>query len=224
VPDDENLKEWTISCQLTATNERNYHNWLSAERIFSGFESALKTKNYSRFIVTSDRENISELVHLKSYHSKEKYEGVYDVEITVTQHKPESIKTTGVPYVARPGKIPLPAKVTITSKNTAYKVVKKYSTAALTSHGNQNVQKPKFNALNTGKPVTNDANIKPRTTLTLGSYITDNTYKTPSITAYPTVTSTTKSAAQKWLESVGTAISNAFTGWQKNANNTKLGK
>lgn len=166
VPDAENLREWTVSCELSAKNTRRLEHWQTAEYVFKSFEAMLKTKDYSRFIVTSPLENISELVYLKQYSKKEKYNGVYDVEITVSEHKPTQIKTTDVPYISRPGKVPIPPKITVTKKNTIYSVTKNITgkAAAAPKAGEKGfigpIQQVVYKEFKTGKPISNPVTVK----------------------------------------------------------------
>lgn len=226
VPENAGLKEYTINCELQQKVDPKFKGTWSASELFKQFDTWRAQKDSIRLVITSDRypaENISILVTFKSYSKTEKSEGINDTEIHLKEYKPVGIKTTDVPYITRPGKLPaIPKTVTITSKSTSYGTTKKYTGTSPTLAAD--FKKLDYADVKTGKPATNPSAVKSNTTLTLGSYITDNTYKAPSTPAYPTVVSTEKSAAQKWLESVGTSISNAFTSWQNNAQKTKLGK
>jgi hypothetical protein len=153
VPDAHNPREWTIDCELLQNGKETagLSTW-SASELFKEFEAWLgKTDAPVRMVKTDSlypAANLSVLVWLKSYTKKESDEqGVYDTEIVVEEYKPVGIKTTGVPYVKRPGKAPVPKKVTITKKRTVYRTKKKYNKATLKS--------PK-----TGKTVKNPATVK----------------------------------------------------------------
>lgn len=114
-----NLREWTISCVLSNVNDFKDPNWKSADEIFKQFEICLKTKDYSRFIMTSSgKASVSELTWLERYSKKEKYDGVWDVEITLKEYRPVQIMTANVPTITRPGKNPNPPKTV--GNNTAY--------------------------------------------------------------------------------------------------------
>nr|WP_319488471.1 hypothetical protein [uncultured Caproiciproducens sp.] len=185
VPESENLREWTISCELSVKNIHKFDHWQAAGYVFTAFETMLKTKDYSRFVSVSSTENISELVRLKQYTKKEKYGGVYDVEITVQEYKAVAIKTTGVPYIARPGKVPVPPKVTITPKNTVYSATKKIvHTGAVADF-----KKLDYKDVKTGKPVTNPAAVKAGTT-----YIVSTPKSVSSINSSSSATGTSVSA------------------------------
>jgi hypothetical protein len=190
VPDSENLREWTISCELSEVNTRNLPHWQGASYVFSSFETMLKTKDYSRFLVTSGSKNISELVYIKQYQQKEKYDGVYDVEIVVQEYKPVSVKTTDVPYIARPGKIPVAPKAVAGS--TAYSSAKKYTGTAPSAVKAADFKKIDYADMKTGKPASNPCTLPATvkmgiTTVPLGSMpvdqskVVDTSYKGPTV-------------------------------------------
>lgn len=190
VPDSENLREWTISCELSETNYRNLPHWQAASYIFSSFETMLKTKDYSRFLVISDSKNISELAYLKQYQQKEKYNGVYDVEITVQEYKPVAVKTTGVPYITRPGKIPVAPKTVVVK--TAYSSAKEYTGTAPSAVKAADFKKIDYADMKTNKPASNPCTLPATvkvgiTTIPLGSMpvdqskVVDTSYKGPTV-------------------------------------------
>lgn len=126
VPDTAGLRTWTIECQLTEINKPFVKNWTAARKIFAGFDTLLNTKNPSRFIFTSQYRTDSLSAYLRSYTKTEKFPGVYDVSIQVVEYKPVGIKTTDVPYIQRPGKVPDPPKVVVlNNKTTPYTVTQK---------------------------------------------------------------------------------------------------
>lgn len=122
IPESPKLHSWTIECEMTEKNTDNLPNWSAASKVFTAFEVLLNTKDSSRFIFVSDNRSESLLGHLASYSKKEKYPGVYSVSVRVTAYKPAGVKTTDVPYIKRPGKVPaIPKTVVFDSKNTPYK-------------------------------------------------------------------------------------------------------
>ena len=171
VAESENLRSWTIECELTETNQDNRPNWSAASKIFTAFEVLLKTKESSRFIFVSEHRSESLLVLLENYSKKETYSGVYDVSIKVTEYKITGIKTTSIPYIKRPGKAPtIPKTVTISKKNTPYSVAKKISKGSKTSSSGSKskggggmasktggVGRATVTKAKTGKPVANPA-------------------------------------------------------------------
>lgn len=134
VPDTAGLRTWTIECQLTEINKPFVRNWTAARIIFAGFDTLLNTKNPSRFIFTSQYRTDSLSAYLRSYTKTEKFPGVYDVSIQVVEYKPVGIKTTDVPYIQRPGKVPeLPKVVVLNNKTTPYTITRKVGGGASTS-------------------------------------------------------------------------------------------
>ncbi len=105
------LRSWEISCELTELDDRPGQEWTSAKRIFKKLESFRESKDSQRLVITSDYGKTSVQALLESYSKTEKESGVYDVKIKLTEYKPVSKKTTNVPYVERPGKVPVAEKV-----------------------------------------------------------------------------------------------------------------
>jgi len=173
VPESAGLKEFSISCELRQKVDPKYKSW-SASELFKQFDVWRAQKDPIRLIVTSSQypaENISILVIFKSYSKNEKFPGINETEIHLKEHKPVAVKTTGIPYITRPGKIPVPKMVTISAKssnssgsNTVYQLLGKMAPG----YGNQNVQLPKvFSEFKTGKPVTNPNTVQ-NTPITIG--------------------------------------------------------
>jgi len=170
VPENAGLKEFSISCELRQNVNPKYKSW-SASELFKQFDVWRARKDPIRLVITSSQypaENISILVIFKSYSKNEKFPGINETEIHLKEHKNVGVKTTGVPYVTRPGKIPIPAKIAISSNSSkgggkgVYQLLGKLAPG----YGNQNVQLPKvFSEFKTGKPVTNPTTIKNGTTL-----------------------------------------------------------
>ena len=163
VPDAANPRKWTIECELLQNGKKtaNLKTW-SASELFKQFETwRAKTDAPIRMVKTDmlySAANLSVLVWFKSYEPKESDEqGVYSTTIEVEEYKPVGIKTTSVPTVSRPGKVPIPAKVTITKKNTVYKTVKKYTGKSATSKSAKT--KVTLKNTKTGKPLYNPASL-----------------------------------------------------------------
>ena len=102
----------------------NHKEWKKASEIFQHLEKILGQKESVRLVVTSAYTNLSELVFLEKYSKSEKVNGIFDVQMSFVQYKAVSARTEDVPYVERPGKIPVPPKAVV--KNT-YKTEKKYT-------------------------------------------------------------------------------------------------
>lgn len=238
VPDAKNPREWTIECELlqNGTDLSGLNTW-SASELFKQFETWLgKTDAPIRMVKTDSAypaANLSVLVWFKSYKQEEsEMQGVYDTTITVVEYKPVGIKTTGIPTVSRPGKVPVPKKVTITKKNTVYKNLKGGGIGTVTdaqlardtAQGKsyyKHLQSVMTNA-KTGKPVTNAATAKEKTTYAVA---TAQTVKTINGITYSSNNDTMAQAnidllkqagtsVAKATSAAGTAISKAFDGWK----------
>ena len=180
VPESRKLRTWTIECEMTEKNLNGLPNWSAASKVFTAFEVLLATKDPSRFIFVSDNRNESMSGYLAGYSKKEKHPGVYDVTIRVTEYIAAGVKTTGVPYIKRPGKAPaVPKTVVFNSRTTPYSLSQKNKKSG-SSTGNSsralaadfhildsqtrqaNAKAADFHILEskTGKPVTNAALVK----------------------------------------------------------------
>ena len=108
------LKSWGIQCELTEHNDRGLPNWTEASEIFDGLEALLNKKSPARLVIRSDYGKASERVLLKSFSREETVSGVYAVKIACTEYVSAAVRTTDVPYAARPGKLPeVPATITV---------------------------------------------------------------------------------------------------------------
>lgn len=138
VPDSKDPKTWTIECELLQdTDELKKQSSWRASEIFKVLDSAISNStSYSRLIVTNElypEANFSAMVWVKKYSKKEEYAGVYVTTIIAEEYKPVGVKTTGIPYVARPGKIPpAPKTVVITKQKKIYSTKKKYGVGTKT--------------------------------------------------------------------------------------------
>lgn len=124
VPESQDLHKWSLECELSEVNDMNHKEWKKASEIFKHLEKILGQKESVRLVVTSAYTNLSELVFLEKYSKSEKVNGIFDVQMSFVQYKAASARTEDVPYVERPGKIPVPPKAVV--KN-AYKTEKKYT-------------------------------------------------------------------------------------------------
>lgn len=120
VPESRDLHTWVISCHLTEKNDYNLPHWQPASEIFRLFEVLLNTKDPSNFILTSKGDYTATSGYLESYVKNEKFIGVFEVSVKIRENRVVGVKTTDVPYVARPGKKPVPPKVTVKKGGNAY--------------------------------------------------------------------------------------------------------
>lgn len=107
IADSKDLKLWTITCEQ------------EDDKLFGLLEGLLNSQEESRLVITSDVENISEKVLLKGYDKQEPYSGVYEVTIKFIEYKEVNVRTTDVPYIKRPGKMPTPPKSVVISKDNS---------------------------------------------------------------------------------------------------------
>ncbi len=124
VPESQDLHKWSLECELSEVNDMNHKEWKKASEIFEHMEKILGQKESVRLVVTSAYTNLSELVFLEKYSKSEKVNGIFDVQMSFVQYKAVSARTEDVPYVERPGKIPVPPKAVV---NNPYKTEKKYT-------------------------------------------------------------------------------------------------
>lgn len=87
--------------------------------IIGFFDGLMDTKEASRLVIHSDSENTSELALIESYTKSEEFAGVYDIKVSFLEYKPVGMKTTDIPYVARPGKVPDPPKTVVFNGTTS---------------------------------------------------------------------------------------------------------
>lgn len=189
VPESRKLRTWTIECEMTEKNLNGLPNWSAASKVFTAFEVLLATKDPSRFIFVSDNRSESMSGYLTGYSKKEEYPGVYSVTVKVTEYKAAGVKTTDVPYIKRPGKVPaIPKTVVFNSKTTPYKLSQdeKKNDATGSGSGSKLFQDSRIDPKTgkyvlwsmfrgvseqtTGKPVTNAALVKDKRAYTLDPY------------------------------------------------------
>lgn len=87
--------------------------------IIGFFDGLMDTKEASRLVIHSDSENTSELALIENYTKSEEFAGVYDIKVSFLEYKPVGMKTTDIPYVARPGKVPDPPKTVVFNGTTS---------------------------------------------------------------------------------------------------------
>lgn len=236
VPGNAGLKKYTFACQLRQYVDPRFTGTWSASELFKQLDTWRAQKEPVRFVKTSSQypaENLSTLVTLESYSVTEKFAGINDTEITVKEFKDAHVKTTSVPYITRPGKIPIPPKVTITKSNTAYSAAKKI-TGVAPKAGEKGFIGPlqvktgiNFSNVKTGKPATNPAAVKNGTTVkvTTPQSINSINFNSGANQGVQRSWGDVGNAISSGATAVGNAISGAFSDWQKktDAFNKKLG-
>ena len=105
--DDPNLRKWSWNCELQERPEHYHNSFTPATSIKSGLDAMLESKEPVRLVVSStDGTNLSEEVFLEDYNFKEIYSGVYSVSVNVTEYKAAAVRSTNIPEIPRPGKLP----------------------------------------------------------------------------------------------------------------------
>lgn len=226
VPESKTPHSWKFDCELWQDGNllKSMNTW-SASEIFKLLDSLLGTNEPSRFVVTSQfypAVNFSTLVWFKRYIKDESYPGVYKASIEVEEYKPSGIKTTDIPYVARPGKLPVvPRIITVTSSKAAYGATKKY-TGNTPKPGEkgfigpvQTNTKINFSDFKSGKPVTNPATIKAgQTYITKPAPSYSGVLKTGIPINGPQLGRVDFDAIDPWVKSVQNAFSSIGNGLQ----------
>jgi len=226
VPDSKTPHSWKFDCELWQDgNLLNGMSTWSASELFKLFDSALESAEPSRFVVTSQfypTVNFSTLAWVKRYTKDESYPGVYKTTIEVEEYKPVGVKTTDVPYVARPGKVPTPPKViTVKSSKDLYGAGTKKPPGPGEKgfigplQTNMNI---KFADFKTGGPVVNPAAVKAGSQLiTVGSTYAGKTSTVQTNYEY------SNSWVGESFKSMGKAIGDWF-GSQLDLDNSKSGQ
>lgn len=119
--DDPNLQKWSWTCELQEKPE-HYHgsDFLPATQIFERLNEMKASLEPVRLVVKGENKSLSELVGLEGYTYKELYNGVYQVAVNVTEYKEAAVRTTTIPEIPRPGKIPQKNPFNIPEGSTPY--------------------------------------------------------------------------------------------------------
>lgn len=104
-----NLNVYNIELELSEFKQYKYKSdFTQAKKIFAEFDKLLNKQSPVRLIVYNESRKISQLVLLEKYDTREKYSGVYEVNIKCTEYVETNIRTTNIPQIVRQGKIPTP--------------------------------------------------------------------------------------------------------------------
>lgn len=104
---DRELRRFGLSCELSEQNPQNTSGWSPAKTLFGYFERLLEESSPLRLIIVSEHSQVSLPVLLESYTKTEAYAGVYSVGIKLIEYRTYSAQSAEVPYVKRPGKLPV---------------------------------------------------------------------------------------------------------------------
>lgn len=113
---DRELRRFGLSCELSEQNSQNASGWSPAKNLFDYFERLLEERDPMRLIIVSEHSQISLPVLLESYTKTEAYAGIYEVGLKLIEHRACAVQSAEVPYVKRPGKLPVVIADKITVK------------------------------------------------------------------------------------------------------------
>ena len=106
IPDDKKLREWTIKGQWTERNDYRLTGWQRAHELLDELMDTLNSDDPERLIIANGYDKTSVLAYLTDATMSEKFAGVYDFTIKLTEYKKTTVRTTGVPTITRPGRMP----------------------------------------------------------------------------------------------------------------------
>ena len=243
VPDARKPHTWKIDCELWEDPPAAADSWRASE-IFKAMNALLNNStDPSRLVITDSvypAANLSVLAWFKNYSRDEVAEGQYKTTVELEEYIPVGGKTTDVPYVARPGKVPVPPKVTVKKSGDVYTSSKKTGVGTVTdakiNTSNLSVApyanlpytqkvdlltgKPYLVDKLTGKPLTNPASAKSDT------YIVKNMGNgvpiasvSEDVTGNKTDWSVPANAIKKTFQTIGSTIDS----WVNNASTYLLG-
>lgn len=106
VPEDKQLHTWTIKGEWTEANDYNLSGWEPAHEIVDGMKKIMGSDQPERLVMTNGYDKTSIEVLVTQVNLIEKYAGVYDFSLEVTEYKKTTVRSSGVPVIQRPGKVP----------------------------------------------------------------------------------------------------------------------
>lgn len=105
-PDDRKLRGWTVKGQWTERNDYRLAGWEPAHELIADLKSMMGSDDPERLIMTNGYDKTSVLAYVTDVNATETCAGVYDVTVKLTEYRKPVVRTTGVPAITRPGKIP----------------------------------------------------------------------------------------------------------------------
>ena len=185
-------------------------------------EQGLVEADPERLVMTNGYDKTSVLAYVTDVNATETCAGVYDVTVKLTEYRKPVVRTTGVPAITRPGKIPeMPKTMTFPNASAVGEDALRRSQAQTGELMNElahtlgmtytwintrgDVESTKNpNLVPTNTPVTTIGN-QPKD-LTLGSYLTDSRAKQSSGTGYGLMTNQGGSWPSKTFDAMDKAI------------------
>lgn len=105
------LRSWNIKLELTQ-NDLGQDGWRKASTVLEELEEIRNDKNGHRLVVIAPKQRLSKLVLLRDIKIETSYEGAYSVSLSLSEYVKAQVKTSGVPSVTQPGKVPDPPVTT----------------------------------------------------------------------------------------------------------------
>ena len=113
VADSRKLREWTVKGQWTEKNDYRLAGWAPAHELIADLKSMMGSDDPERLVMTNGYDKTSVLAYVTDVNATETCAGVYDVTVKLTEYRKPVVRTTGVPAISRPGKIPeMPKTIT----------------------------------------------------------------------------------------------------------------
>lgn len=221
-PDDRKLREWTVKGQWTEKNDYRLAGWEPAHELIADLKKMMGSDDPERLVMTNGYDKTSVLAYVTDVNATETCAGVYDVTVKLTEYRKPVVRTTGVPAITRPGKIPeMPKTMTFPNASAVGEDALRRSQAQTGELMNElahtlgmtytwintrgDVESTKNpNLVPTNTPVTTIGN-QPKD-LTLGSYLTDSRAKQSSGTGYGLMTNQGGSWPSKTFDAMDKAI------------------
>lgn len=221
-PDDRKLREWTVKGQWTEKNDYRLAGWEPAHELIADLKKMMGSDDPERLVMTNGYDKTSVLAYVTDVNATETCAGVYDVTVKLTEYRKPVVRTTGVPAITRPGKIPeMPKTMTFPNASAVGEDALRHSQAQTGELMNElahtlgmtytwintrgDVESTKNpNLVPTNTPVTTIGN-QPKD-LTLGSYLTDSRAKQSSGTGYGLMTNQGGSWPSKTFDAMDKAI------------------
>lgn len=112
--EDTSLKRWNFDFMLLANNDLGIDNFKVPAEVIAYLEDKIKNGTQQRLVISNGTEyGVSVLVYIEKLEKKEVQDGCYEVGLKLVEYVEAKAKETGIPYIQRPGIIPVlkPKKV-----------------------------------------------------------------------------------------------------------------
>ena len=122
--EDTSLKRWNFDFMLLANNDLGSDNFKVPAEVIAYLEDKIKNGIQQRLVISNGTEyGVSALVYIEQLEKKEVQDGCYEVGLKLVEYVEARAVETGIPYIQRPGIIPvaLPQKAIGSSYNSKVK-------------------------------------------------------------------------------------------------------